>query len=110
ITGATGDDLAYYEEQAKKIGQTTSLSASQAVEAFKLIGSAKPELLSNKEALAAMTEEAIKLAEASGMDLPDAANSLASALNQFGESSEEANRYINVMAAGAKEGSAEITE
>jgi len=110
ITGATGDELRFYEEQAQLIGQTTSLSATQAVEAFKLIGSAKPELLANKEALAAVTQEAIALAEASGMDLPEAANSLASSLNQFNAGAEESGRFINVLAAGAKEGSSEIAE
>ena len=36
ITGATGKDLAFYEEQAALIGKTTTLSASQAATAFKL--------------------------------------------------------------------------
>lgn len=110
ITGATGEDLKFYEEQAKLIGQTTTVSATEAVEAFKLIGSAKPELLANKEALAAVTQEAITLAEASGLSLPEAANALTGALNQFSLPAEEAGRVINILAAGAKAGAAEIPE
>ena len=49
ITGATGEDLKFYEEQAALIGKTTTLSASQAAEAFQLIASAKPDLLSSKK-------------------------------------------------------------
>lgn len=110
ITGATGKDLEFYSEQAREIGRTTTVSADQAVEAFKLIGSAKPELLENKEALAAITREAVTLAEASGLDLPTAASSLTDALNQFSLPADEASRVINVLAAGAQAGAAEIPQ
>ena len=110
ITGATGKDLEFYKEQAIAIGSSTTLSASQTVEAFKLIGSAKPELLANKEALAAVTREAITLAEAAGLELPTAATALANALNQFNLPAEESSRVINALAAGSKFGAAAIPE
>lgn len=110
ITGATGKDLEYLKSQAADIGATTSLSASQAAEAFKLIASAKPDLLENAEALNEVTRSAVTLAEAAGITLPDAANTLGSALNQFQADAAETNRFINVLAAGAKFGSSEITE
>jgi TP901 family phage tail tape measure protein len=110
ITGATGKDLKFYEEQAALIGKTTTLSASQAADAFKLIASAKPDLLANKEALAAVTKEAVKLAEAAGIGLADAASTVGVSLNQFGAGAEEASRFVNVLAAGAKEGSSSITD
>ncbi len=110
ITGATGQDLEYYKEQAAEIGQTTTLSASQAVEAFKLMGSAAPELLKNREALAATTREAVILAEAAGIELPAATQALASAMNQFNLPASEANRLINALAAGSKVGAAEIPD
>lgn len=110
ITGATGQDLAFLDQQAKSIGQTMKVSASEVVDGFKLMASAKPELLANKEALAALTQEAIVLAKASGMALPDAVNSLASSLNQFGQGADAAGEFINILAAGAKEGAAEIAD
>ena len=110
ITGATGEDLKFYEEQAALIGKTTTLSASQAAEAFQLIASAKPDLLSSKEALAAVTKEAVTLAEAAGIDLTDAAQTVGVSLNQFGADADEASRYVNVLAAGAKFGSSQITQ
>ncbi|WP_345873055.1 phage tail tape measure protein [Shewanella algae] len=108
ITGATGKDLMFLRDAAFEFGRTTTLSASQSAEAIKLIASAKPDLLENAFALKQVTKEAIILAEASGIDLPTAAKSLGNALNQFGESADQANRYINVLAAGAKFGSSEI--
>ena len=110
ITGATGKDLKFYAEQAKEIGKTTTLSASQAVTAFKLIASAKPDLLENKEALAAVTKQAVLLAEATGEDLTTAANTVGSALNQFGAGAEEASRFVNVLAAGSKYGASEVNQ
>ena len=110
ITGATGKDLAFYEEQAAMIGKTTTLSASQAATAFKLIASAKPDLLASKEALAAVTKEAVTLAEAAGVGLADAAQTVGVSLNQFGAEADQAARFVNVLAAGAKMGSSSITD
>lgn len=108
ITGATGNDLKFFADQAKAIGETTTIGATEAVKAFELIGSAKPELLKSKEALASVTKEAIKLAEASGMTLPDAAQSAVGALNQYGAAADQAARFVNVLAAGALEGASPI--
>lgn len=110
ITGATGETLEFLKQQAIEIGSSTTLSASQASEAFKLIASAKPELLDNAQALASVTKEAVTLAEAAGLDLPTAATALTDTLNQFGLGAEESARAINVLAAGSKFGAAAIPE
>jgi len=108
ITGATGRDLEFYGEQARQIGKITTISAAEAVKAFELMGSARPELLKNKEALAAVTKEAVVLAEAAGLELPTATEALARAMNQFNVPASEAGRVINVLAAGSKEGAEAI--
>lgn len=110
ITGATGKDLEYLAKKSREFGASTTLSATQAAEAFKLIASAKPDLLDNAEALSKVTKEAITLAEASGSTLPEAAATLGSALNQFGADADQAGRFINVLAAGAKFGASEIAD
>lgn len=110
ITGATGKDLKFLSDAAKEYGETTTLSASQVAEAFKLVASAKPDLLANLPALKAVTQQTILLAEAASIDVPAAANVLGSALNQFQEGASEAARFINVLAAGAKFGASEIEQ
>jgi len=110
ITGATGKDLEFLTMKSLEFGAATTLSASQAAEAFRLVASAKPDLLESGEALAAVTAEAITLAEASGSTLPDAAKTLTLALNQTGASADQANRFINVLAAGSKYGSSVISD
>ena len=108
ITGATGKDLEFFSEQAKEIGKTTSLSASQAAIAFKLIASAKPELLDSAEALAAVTKQAVLLAEATGDSLPASAAALGAALNQFQLPASKAADVVNILAASSKLGTANV--
>lgn len=110
ITGAAGKDLEFLRQKSLEFGATTTLSATQAAEAFKLIASAKPDLLENGAALAAVTKEAITLAEASGATLPDAARTLGVALNQYGAGAESAARFMNVLAAGSKRGASEVAD
>lgn len=108
ITGATGEDLDFLAAKSLEFGASTTKSASEAAEAFKLVASAKPDLLGNAEALAAVTKEAIILSEAAGVSLPEAAKTLGSSLNQFNAGAEESTRFINTLAAGAKFGASEI--
>lgn len=110
ITGAAGADLEFLRQKAIELGRTTTVSARDAAEAFKLIASAKPELLENGAALAEVAKQAVILAEASGLELPDAATRLTDALNQFNAQAEEAGRYINILAEGSKLGSAEVPQ
>lgn len=110
ITGASGDDLKYFSEQANKLGMDVEGGASAVVEAYKLIGSAKPELLENASALNAVAESAITLSQASGMGLQESATALTDAMNQFGASADQADKFVNVLANGAKFGSAEIPQ
>ena len=110
VTGATGDDLDRLAKAADKFARTTTASAGDAVEAMKLIASGKPDLLNTKGALEDVTAAAITLSEAARMDLPAAADALVTSLNQFNESADQSNRYINVLAAGAKYGASEISD
>jgi len=110
ITGASGDDLDYLKAKAIEMGKATTKSSIDTITAFKLIASSKPELLTNAQALAATTKEAIVLSEASGLALPDAARALTGALNQFNLGADESSRLINVLAAGAKFAGAEIPD
>lgn len=110
ITGATGNDLDFLKQKAIDLGSTGARGAKDYVEAMKLIGSAKPELLSNKEGLVEVTKAAKLLANASGLELPDAAKRLTDALNQYGAPAEEATKYVDALAAAAKYGAAEVPQ
>ncbi|WP_340619188.1 hypothetical protein, partial [Xenorhabdus entomophaga] len=49
ITGATGAQLKQLNENAQRLGRTTEFGATRITEAFKLMASAKPELLKSTE-------------------------------------------------------------
>lgn len=108
LTGATAEDLKYFERTAIDLSTSTSQGAAEIVEAFKLIGGQRAELLDSREALVSVTRSAITLAEAAETDVPTAAKALTGALNQMGAGAEAADSYINAMAAGAQAGAGEI--
>jgi TP901 family phage tail tape measure protein len=117
LTGLQGENLQWLSDEAKKMSISTDAngvritkSAGDIVDAFTKMGSAKPELLKNKEALAAVTKEALTLALAAGMETVPAVEGLANTMNQFNAPASEAGRFINVLAAGSKEGAAEVED
>lgn len=115
LTGLDEESIAWLEQQAQRLstsmdenGIRIRQSATEILDAYKLVGSAKPELLQDKEALNDVTKQTLILAQASGMTLKDAVDAVTLSLNQFGEGADQAARYANVMAAGSKYGSAAV--
>lgn len=115
LTGLTGSELDYLSDQAKELSTSTleggiiiRQSATEIADAYKMIGSQRPELLRNKEALNQVTQEAIILSEAAEMELQPASKALTNSLNQFNASADQARRYINVLAAGSQAGAGDI--
>ena len=110
ITGIVGDDLKQLEENARRFGKESGLGADTAARAYTVLASQIQVADIGMEGLNKLQEKSITLAQASGMTLDAAAESLAGTINQFGLSADEANRVINVLAAGSKYGAAEISE
>ena len=108
LTGLGDSEMSKLKDAAIELGATTTQSASQVAEAFKMIGSAKPELLGSADALADVTKNAITLAEAAGIDVAQAAAALTTSLNQMGKGADAADRFINVLAAGSQKGAGSI--
>lgn len=116
LTGVTGDGLRLIERSARDLAKTFGGSAAQAVESYKLILSQLgPDIAQVPEALAAMGESVATLSKTMGGDTTAAADVLTTAMNQFGVSMEDPSaaavemaRMMNVMAAAAQAGSAEL--
>lgn len=108
LTNANAKDVAFYKDEAIRMGRETTQSATQVVDAMKMIGSQKPELLGNRDALAAVTEEVIVLAEAAEINLEEAAKAVTGTLNQFNKGAEETKSLVNSFAAGSQAGAAGI--
>ncbi len=115
ITGLDDDSIAWLEAKAEEVsmlmdetGLRVKANSTDIIEAYMLVGSAKPELLQNKEALNDVTIEALRLASAAKMDTKSAVDALAVSLNMFEESADKAQSTTNVLAAGSQAGSANV--
>lgn len=116
LTGLDDDSIQWLTRQAEILstsmeesGLRIRQSSDEILQAYMLIGSKKPELLGNKEALNAVTVEAMRLAAAAKIDLKDAVTATTISLNMYGESANQAAKYVNVLAAGSKEGAADVS-
>ena len=110
ITGATGKDLDTLKNNVLNVASNTKKSATDIAKAFELVGSAQPQLLENADALALVTENAITLSKASGLDLETAVAATTTGLAQFNIAAEDSAQVIDALAAGAKFGASAIPE
>lgn len=115
LTGLDDNSIAWLTRQAEILSTAMdksklriTQSSKEILEAYMLVGSAKPDLLANKEALNAVTIEAMRLSSAAKMDLKEAVDAVTLSMNQYGASADKAAAYTNVMAAGSKFGSAAV--
>lgn len=116
ITGVVGKDLEMMGRNARGLTKELGGSATGTLETYKLmLSQLTPELAKNPPVLDAMARNAILLGKTMRGDTAGAAEVLTTVMNQFGVDVEnpqvalrEMTRIMNVMAAAAKEGSAEL--
>lgn len=110
ITGIVGKDLQTISQAARETGKQSGLGAKGAVNAFTLLASQIQIDKIGLQGLMQLQKETITLAQAGGLEMADAATAMAATINQFGLEASEANRVINVLAAGSKYGAAEVAD
>lgn len=108
-TGVTTFRLSAFSKAAREMSRSTQYGAIEAVGALNLMAAAKPELAKVEGSLESVTKSALTLAQGAGIELSSSVDVLSLSLNQFGASASEADRYINVLAAGLRVGSSDIT-
>lgn len=115
LTGLGDEDVARLENTAKRLSTTVTKegvrikqSAVEINDSFALIGSQRPELLKNADALEKVTQDAIYLSIASKDKLEPAAKALTTVMNQMNLGAENSRRIINAIAAGSQAGAANI--
>lgn len=118
ITGVAGDKLKEIEGYARESAKTFGGSASDGAEAYKLILSQlSPEIGKVPVALKEMGENVAITSKLMGGDTAAATEVLTTAMNQYQVSTEdpikaskEMSDMMNIMAAAAQEGSAELPQ
>ncbi len=118
ITDVTDSTLKKLEMSARSNAKTFGGEAADGIESYKLILSQlSPEISSVPEALESMGNSVSTLSKTMGGDTKAATEVLTTALNQYQvstedpiEASKEMAKMMNIMAAAAKEGSAELPQ
>lgn len=118
MTGVAGEKLKEIEGYARTSAKTFGGSAAQGVESYKLIlGQLSPEIAKVPQALKNMGETVSYTSKLMGNDSVAATEVLTTAMNQYGvslddpiQASKVMASMMNVMAAAAGEGSAELPQ
>jgi TP901 family phage tail tape measure protein len=118
ITGVVGDDLTALGNKARESAKIYGVDASAGLENYKAILSRLgPDIAQNQDALDTMNRNALILSKTMGGDTKGAVDALSTAMLQFRvdlsdplKASREMTDMMNVMAAGAKEGAAEVPD
>lgn len=118
ITGESGEALDKIEGYARDLAKEFGVDAATGVRSFSLLLSQlSPELAKTPELLKEMGRNVTVLSKQMGGDTAAAAELLTTAMNQYGVSMDdpeqataEMARMMNVMAAAAREGSAEMPQ
>ena len=118
MTGVAGEKLKEIEGYARNASKTFGGSAAQGVESYKLIlGQLSPEIAKVPTALKSMGETVSYTSKLMGGNTTAATEVLTTAMNQYGISLEDPTKaskimaaMMNVMAAAAGEGSAELPQ
>lgn len=118
VTGVTGEGLDDLGTRAQDLALQFGGSATTQLEAFQTVLSKfGPDLAKTPEALGTVAESVNVLGKAAGLDAKQSVDALSNAMLQFGvdasdpaKLAQESGRFINVLAASAKVGAAEIPQ
>lgn len=95
VTGATAEEFELLKNAADEAGQTTRFRASEAADALFFLASAGLSATESVEAL----EGVLLLAQATGADLSQSAQTITATLSQFNLTAEESIDVVNTFAA-----------
>ena len=106
VMGASNADMKMLEETAKKMGETTRFSASQARQALYALGSAGQNATEAVNSL----QGVLRLAGATGSDLAYTSETIASTLSQFNLEAGKASHIADVYAKAISKSQASMTK
>jgi TP901 family phage tail tape measure protein len=110
VSDLTDKDFAKYQEKVAEVAFDTKKSTVDVVAAFESIAGLNSKFADTAESIGSVSKASIILAKASKMELQPAAENLVSIMNQYSLGANQANRTINVLAAGQAVGAANISQ
>lgn len=110
IVGGSDKEFSKFQDKINEVARDTKKSSVDTALAFEKIASLNAKFAETAESIGAVSKAAITLSKASGDELGSSAENLVGIMNQFSLGANQANRTINVLAAGAGVGAASITQ
>ncbi|WP_435105558.1 phage tail tape measure protein [Arhodomonas sp. AD133] len=98
VTGATGDEMDQLRAVAEEMGSTTKFTATEAAQGLEILGRAGLSAAESVETLPSV----LQLAQAAGLELNEAAGIVTDSLGAMGQGVQEAGRFADVLAQGAR--------
>ena len=110
VSDATDTEFAAYEAKIGDVANATRRSTIEVAQSFERIAGLNAEFAKTADGLGEVSKASITLAKASRMELEPATDSLIGIMNQFSLKADQADRTINVLAAGQAVGAASIQQ
>lgn len=110
VSDLTDKDFAKYKTSIAQVATSTKKSTIEVADSFGMIAGLNSKFAETSEGLSAVSMAAITLSKASKDELSVSASNLVGIMNQYSLGAMEANRTINVLAAGQAVGAASITQ
>lgn len=110
VSDLTDVEFSKFESKIEQVAGNTKSAMVDVANSFESIAGLNAEFAETADGLAQVSEAAITLSKASRDGLQPSAENLVSIMNQFGLEANQADRAINVLAAGQAVGAASITQ
>lgn len=110
VSDLNDTDFSKFQNKIDEVAKNSKRSGTEVAQAFEKIAGINATFAETADGLGQVSAASIVLAKAARMDLGVAAENLVGIMNQFSFSAGEANRTINVLAAGQAIGAASITQ
>lgn len=110
VSDLNDTDFSKYEAAIGNVAKLTNKSTIDVASSFEKIAGLNAKFAETEQGISKVTTAAITLSKASGDELGPSAENLVGIMNQFSLGAEQADRVINVLAAGQAVGAASITQ
>lgn len=110
VSDLTDQEFAKYQSTIIQVAKDTKKSSIETAEAFEKVAGLNAKFAETAEGIGAVSSAAITLSKASREDLGASAESLVGIMNQFSFAADQADRTINVLAAGTAVGASSIAQ
>lgn len=110
VSDLNDKEFSQFRQQINAVAKDTKKSSIDVAMSFEKIAGLNSELAKTADGLGAVSKASITLAKASGDELGASAENLVGIMNQFSLGAKDADRVINVLAAGQAVGASTITQ